>query len=73
MMNAQYVGAGLLVIAGVVLFIVGLNATDSVADRMSNFFTGEYTQSTMWYLFGGGALVVLGVVLGAFGGRRAKT
>lgn len=29
-----------LVVVGVVLFITGLNAADSVADRMSNFFTG---------------------------------
>ncbi|MEX2673441.1 MAG: DUF3185 family protein [Phycisphaeraceae bacterium] len=44
-----------LVVVGVVLFIIGLNASNSVADRMSNFFTGQYTDSVVWYMLGGGA------------------
>ena len=59
-----------MVVAGVALFLVGLNASDSVADRMSNFFTGQYTDSTVWYMVGGGALALLGLGMSAFGGGR---
>lgn len=59
-----------LVVVGVVLFIIGLNASDSVADRMSNFFTGQFTDSTVWYMLGGGALALFGLGMGALGGGR---
>ncbi len=62
-----------LMVAGVALFIVGLNASDSFSDRMSNFFTGRFTDATVWYMVGGGALAVGGLALAAFGGRGSRT
>jgi len=61
-----------LLVVGVILFVVGLNASDSVSDRMSNFFTGHYTDKTVWYMAGGAALAIGGVALTLFGGRWAK-
>lgn len=67
-MNAQRICGIVLVAVGVVLFVIGLNAADSVADRMSNFFTGQYTDSTIWYLAGGGAMGIGGLLLILLGG-----
>jgi hypothetical protein len=51
-----------VLLLGVVLFVIGLNASDSPADRWSNFFTGHFTDTTVWYLVGGVALAAVGLV-----------
>lgn len=61
-----------LLVVGVVLFIVGLNASHSTADRFSDFFTGHFTDSTVWYMAGGVASAVIGLVMATTGGRRAR-
>lgn len=70
-MNAQRVGGIVLLVVGVILFIVGMNASDSVADRWSNFFTGHFTDSTVWYILGGVASAIIGLMMIIFGGRKA--
>jgi hypothetical protein len=72
-MNPLRIVGIVLLILGIILFIVGLNASDSVADRMSNFFTGRFTETTMWYMIGGAVLAIGGGLLAAFGGRWGKT
>ena len=66
------IGGIVLLAVGVILFFVGLNASDSMADQVSNFFTGRFTEATMWYMVGGAALAVGGLVMLAAGGRLAK-
>jgi succinate dehydrogenase hydrophobic anchor subunit len=70
MLNAQRISGIVLLVLGVVLIVAGLNASDSLADRWSNFFTGHYTDTTVWYLAGGIASAVVGLVLTASGRRR---
>ena len=70
-MNIQRVLGILLLVVGVILFVVGMNASDSVADRWSNFFTGHFTDATVWYIVCGIASAVGGLVLVMLGGRRA--
>jgi len=65
----RFVGI-LLLVAGVVLFVVGMKATDSLTDRMSRFFTGHVTDTTVWYLIGGVAAVVCGLLLTTVSGSR---
>ncbi|TVQ76902.1 MAG: DUF3185 family protein [Phycisphaeraceae bacterium] len=60
-----------LVVVGIILLIVGFNASESFVDQASNFFTGKFTDSTMWYLVGGAAALVGGVLVIALGGRTA--
>lgn len=72
-MNAQRIGGIVLLVAGVILFIVGMNASDSVADRFSNFFTGHFTDATVWYIIGGAAAAVVGLLLAIFAGRKSVT
>jgi hypothetical protein len=69
-MNPQRILGVLLLAAGAVLFIIGLNASDSIADRWSNFFTGHFTDSTVWYMVGGIASACVGAIMLVFGGRR---
>ena len=45
-------GIGLLV-AGIVLTIIGINATDSISSEVSRFFTGAPTDEAIWLLIGG--------------------
>lgn len=67
-MNNRIVGLILLVI-GLVLLIFGFNASDSPMDRVSEAFTGKFTDSTMLYLVLGAIGVVVGLVM-TLGGRK---
>lgn len=72
-MNPNRIIAVILLVAGVTLFIVGMNSSHSIADRVSNTFTGRFTDATNWYIIGGIAMAVLGLVLGglSFRGKKA--
>jgi hypothetical protein len=71
MINQRTLGL-ILLVGGVVLFVVGMNSSDSVADQFSEFFTGRYTDATNWYLFGGIAAGIVGLGLLSFGGRLTR-
>ena len=68
-MSPQRIAGIVLLVLGVVLLIVGLNASESVADQVSETFTGRFTRETMWYIIGGIAAAVLGLILVLFGAR----
>jgi hypothetical protein len=72
-MNPQRMGGIILIVVGVVLFVIGMNASDSVADRWTNLFTGHFTDKTMWYIVGGIASAIVGVILSIVGGRTATS
>jgi Protein of unknown function (DUF3185) len=67
----QRVAGSMLLVAGAILFIFGMNASDSVADRWSDFFTGNFTDATVLYIIGGLAAAAVGLMLIMFGGRAA--
>jgi uncharacterized membrane protein len=71
-MNAQRMVGIVLLVVGVVLLVVGLNASDSLADRISDTFTGKWTDKTSWYVYGGLAAGLLGLLVTIFG-RRSST
>ena len=72
-MNSRLIsGLGLLLV-GIVLFFFGLNAKGSFSDRINNFFTGHYTEYTMWLLVLGLIAGVSGFLILISGSRRAKT
>jgi hypothetical protein len=63
-----------LLVLGVGLLVVGLNSSHSVADQVSNTFTGRFTQDTTWYIVTGAVTGVVGLVMaigGAAGGKSA--
>ena len=69
-MNSQRIVGIVLLVIGLALVVLGLNATDSLADRWSNYFTGHYTDTTVWYLVGGIGAAVVGAILAASGRRK---
>jgi hypothetical protein len=48
-----------LLVGGIVLIVVGINATNSFSSDVSRFFTGSPTDKAVWMLIGG---IVAGVV-----------
>ncbi len=72
-MNPNRIIAVILLVAGVALFIVGMNSSNSFADQLSNTFTGRFTDETNWYIIGGIAMAVAGLLLGALGLRGKAT
>ena len=72
-MNPRRLFGIVLLVAGVILLIVGMNASHSVADRLSNTFTGRFTEATTWYIVGGIASAVLGLLMVLVGGRGRTT
>jgi hypothetical protein len=71
-MNPQGILGVVLLVVGVVLLVLGMNASHSVADQVSDTFTGRFTRATMWYIVGGIALALLGLLLTLFGIRGKK-
>jgi type II secretory pathway component PulK len=68
-MNPQRILGIVMLLLGVILAIVGMNSSHSVADQVSNTFTGRFTQTTTWYILGGIALALLGLFMALFTGR----
>lgn len=55
------VASAILIIAGIVLLVLGIQAADSVGSQFSRFFTGEPTDKTIWMLILGGVLLLVGL------------
>lgn len=72
-MSPQRITGILLLVIGVVLLIIGMNASHSVSDQVSRTFTGRFTQATTWYIVGGIASALIGLLLMVIGvrGRHA--
>ena len=52
-----------LLVLGVVLLVLGVIASDSIASDFSRLFTGQPTDKALWLLLGGGV-----AILGGLGG-----
>lgn len=68
-MNPQRILGIVLLVVGIVLLVMGLNASDSIADQVSETFTGRFTRGTTWYIIGGIAVAVVGLLMVLFGGK----
>ncbi len=68
-MGPQRIAGIILLVAGVVLLIIGANSSNSFSDQLSNTFRGRFTDATNWYIIGGAAMAVVGLVLSLFGMR----
>lgn len=60
----------LLLVAGLILLIFGLNSSDSIQNAFSRMFSGHLTDRTMWLIVVGSVCTVLGLY-GCFHRRRA--
>ncbi len=50
-----------LLAGGIVLIIIGINATNSFSSDVSRFFTGSPTDKAVWMLIGGILAAVIGL------------
>ena len=66
-MSPQRIFGIVLLIVGIAVLVYGVNASHSVADQVSNTFAGHFTQATTWYIIGGTASGILGLLLIIFG------
>jgi hypothetical protein len=55
-----------LLAGGIVIIVVGVNATKSFSSDVSRFFTGSPTDKAVWMLIGG----VVAASIGLFGTMR---
>jgi hypothetical protein len=62
-MNTQRLVGLVLLVIGIVVLIMGFNASHSVADQVSNTFTGRFTHATTWYILAGVASALIGGVM----------
>lgn len=69
MSTKRIVGIALLIV-GLGLLFFGFQATESFTEEIHETVTGRYTDETTWYLIGGAALAVGGLLLAIFGGKR---
>lgn len=51
-----------LLAGGIVLMVIGINATNSLGSDISRFFTGSPTDKAIWMLIGGVVASVVGLV-----------
>jgi hypothetical protein len=56
-----------LLAGGIVLIVVGVNATKSFSSDVSRFFTGSPTDKAVWMLIG----KIIAASLGLFGATRS--
>ena len=57
-----------LLAGGIVLIVIGVNATKSFSSDVSRFFTGSPTDKAVWMLIGG----IVAAVVGLFGAMRGS-
>ena len=71
-MNPQRLVGLILLVIGIVVLIMGFDASPSVADQVSNTFTGRFTHATTWYILGGIASALIGGLM-LLSGPRSKS
>lgn len=70
-MSPQRIAGIVLLVLGVVLLVFGVNASNSLADQVSEGLIGRFTEKTMWYIVGGIVLGLAGLVLTLVGVKRS--
>jgi len=68
-MNTQRIFGLSLLALGVVLLVIGMNSSHSMADQLSNTVTGRFTDNTLWYIVGGIVIGLAGLGMTLFGPR----
>ncbi|WP_376694622.1 DUF3185 family protein [Wenzhouxiangella sp. EGI_FJ10305] len=68
MSTNRIIGIILIIVGGGLLFF-GLQATGSLTEEVHETFTGRFTDETTWYLLGGGAALVVGLIMALRGGK----
>jgi hypothetical protein len=59
-LTPQRILSALALIGGIVLFVIGMNASHALADQVGATFFARFTHAATWYILGG-------IVAGGFG------
>lgn len=62
-MNTGKLVAIVLLVLGAVLLFMGYQSSQGLDDQISETFTGNFTDQTMWYFLGGGICAIAGLVM----------
>ena len=62
-----------LLAGGVILIVLGVNATNSFSSDVSRLFTGSPTDKAMWMLIGGIIAAIIGLVGTLNGSKQGLT
>ena len=70
-MSIQRIAGIVVLTIGIIMIILGITASRTIGNHMTNLFMGHPNDSTLWYLIGGIVSAVVGLVLsvGRFGRR----
>ncbi len=52
-----------IMLFGIAVLVFGILATEEFGEKVTQEFTGHYTDKTMWYIFGGIAAILVGAVI----------
>ncbi|MCP1726256.1 drug/metabolite transporter (DMT)-like permease [Natronospira proteinivora] len=69
-MPIQRIVGIVLIVVGLLLIYFGWQSTESLTEQAREEVTGRYSDETTWYLVGGAAAAVAGLLLTVFGGRK---
>ena len=69
-MTSQRIVGVILLLVGFALLSIGMTSSHSLADQVSNTFTGRFTRETVGYIIGGGVAALAGLFMVLFAGRR---
>lgn len=72
-MSSRGIFGIILLVVGILAFSVGLNASNSLTDQVSNVLTGRFTENTTWYMIGGIAAALAGLLMLVSGFRRHRS
>jgi len=70
MNNMNKVLGLMLLVAGIVLAVIGVNESDSVASEVSEFFSGSPTDRSIWMMIGGFVMCAAGLGMLLYVPRR---
>ena len=62
-----------LLAGGIILIVIGINATNSFSSDISRLFTGSPTDKAMWMLMGGIIAAIIGLMGTLHSSKQALT
>ena len=60
-----------LLVGGIILIVLGVQASNSFGSDVNRFFTGNPTDKAMWMLIGGAVAAVAGLTMTLRGSKRS--
>jgi uncharacterized protein DUF3185 len=69
MRNLNRIFGVVVLMVGIALLIVGVNAPHSLVRHINELLAGRLTYATTWYILGGSAVALLGILMMRFGIR----